>query len=341
MRILLIGATGFIGSHVTPQLRSLGHRVCVFHRGKTPLRDAEEIIGNRNHLAGSADALRRFAPEVVVDMVLSSRPQAEQFMSVFRGLARRAVVLSSIDVYRAAGVLHGTEPGAPQSLPLAESSELRGNLRLYPATSIKAMQHVFEWLDDDYDKVSVESAVQNDDALPVTVLRLPMVYGPGDRLHRLFPILKRVLDGRPHMLLAADFAGWRGSRGYVENVAHAITLAVTLDQSAGRVYNVAEPHAFTELEWARAVTKAAGWQGELITLPPELAPAHLRNPANLAQHWVASSQRIREELGYAEPVSLDEALRRTIVWERQNPPSHVDSQDFDYDAEDEAIRGLH
>ncbi len=226
-------------------------------------------------------------------------------------------------------------------MPLTESSELRRNLRLYPEPSIKALQNVFEWLDDDYDKVSVESAVQNDAALPVTVLRLPMVYGPGDRLHRLFPILKRVMDGRPHILFAADFAGWRGSRGYVENVAHAIALAVTLDQSVGRVYNVAEPHAFTELEWAQAVTKAAGWQGEFITLPPELAPAHLRNSANLAQHWVASSQRIREELGYTETVSLEESLRRTIAWERQNPPSHVDSQDFDYDAEDKAIHGLH
>jgi nucleoside-diphosphate-sugar epimerase len=33
-----------------------------------------------------------------------------------------------------------------------------------------------------------------------------------------------------------------------------------------------------------------------------------------------SSSRIRDELGYVEPISLDEALRRTIAWERANPP---------------------
>ncbi len=32
-----------------------------------------------------------------------------------------------------------------------------------------------------------------------------------------------------------------------------------------------------------------------------------------------SFRRIREELGFAEPVSLDESLRRPIAWERVNP----------------------
>src|SRR5262245_29507021 len=337
MQILLIGATGFIGSYVTLELQKLGHRVCVFHRGKTPITDTEEIIGDRKCLAGNTRDFSRFAPDVVVDMVLSSSDQAEQFMNVFRGLARRAVVLSSMDVYRAAGVLHGTEPGPLQDLPLTETSEVRENRHVYPAASVKALQSVFDWLDDEYDKVSVEQTVQNDPALPPTVLRLPIVYGPGDRLHRLFPILKRIADGRRSLLFAADAAAWRGSRGYVENVAHSIALAATLDQAAGRVYNVSEPTTFTELEWAGLVAKTAGWQGGFVTLPAEKVPEHLRNPGNRAQHWVASSQRIREELGYAELISLDERLRRTIAWERQNPPVQVDSRQFDYDAEDKAL----
>ena len=41
-------------------------------------------------------------------------------------------------------------------------------------------------------------------------------------------------------------------------------------------------------------------------------------PGNLAQHWDADSTRIREELGYREIVPLDEAIRRTLAWERAN-----------------------
>lgn len=33
--------------------------------------------------------------------------------------------------------------------------------------------------------------------------------------------------------------------------------------------------------------------------------------------------RIRQELGYSEPVSLEEALRRTIAWERLYPPQAI------------------
>src|SRR6266849_792467 len=82
-----------------------------------------------------------------------------------------------------------------------------------------------------------------------SVLRLPMVYGPGDPLHRFFPLLKRFADGRSSILLPDDFASWRGPRGYVENVAHAIALAATSEQAAGRIYNICEEPSLSELEW--------------------------------------------------------------------------------------------
>ncbi len=55
-----------------------------------------------------------------------------------------------------------------------------------------------------------------------------------------------------------------------------------------------------------------------------------------ARSWVASSQRIRDELEYHEPVPLDEAIRRTLAWERANPPAEIDPHQFDYAAEDAA-----
>jgi hypothetical protein len=51
---------------------------------------------------------------------------------------------------------------------------------------------------------------------------------------------------------------------------------------------------------------------------------------------VASSERIRKELGYRELLSREEAIRRTIEWERANPPANPITQ-FDYGAEDEAL----
>jgi nucleoside-diphosphate-sugar epimerase len=163
-----------------------------------------------------------------------------------------------------------------------------------------------------------------------------MVYGPGDPLHRLFPLLKRFGDGRSSILIADDLAAWRGPRGYVENVAHAIALAATSERAVGRVYNVGEEPALSELEWQTRIAAQAKWPGRIVVLPRERTPKHLLQPGNCAQHVVVSSARIRAELRYEETVDKDEALRRTIAWEQNNPPVRVNPQQFDYTAEDEA-----
>jgi nucleoside-diphosphate-sugar epimerase len=278
------------------------------------------------------------APDVVVDLILSSGRQAAVMMGVFRGHASRVVVASSMDVYRATGVLHGLEDGPLEPLPLREDSPLRTKLQTYPAAQVKVLQQVFTWLDEDYDKIPVERAVRGDAELPGTVLRLPMIYGPGDPLHRFFPMLNRMHDRRPVIVLPRSAADWRGPRGYVENVAAAIALAATTDGARGRVYNVGEAESFSELEWARMLASATGWNGEFVVVEDDEAPPSVRIPGNLAQHWVVDTTRIRSELGYREPVAREEGIRRTIVWERENPPQMVDPARFDYEAEDEAAR---
>lgn len=335
MRILVIGGTGFIGVPLVRGLARQGHSVTVFHRGAThPDLPAEHVLGERRDLAA-----RAVETDVVIDLILSSGAQAEALIEAFRGRAGRIVAASSMDVYRACGVLHGSEEGPPEPVPLTEESQLRSKLQTYPPAQLQMLSKIFGWLDDAYDKIPVERAVMSDPALPGTVLRLPMIYGPGDHLHRFHPILKRMDDGRGAILFEESLAQWRSPRGYVENVAAAIALAATSGAAAGRIYNVAETPAFSELEWARKIAAATGWAGEFVTLPKERTPAHLRAPGNTAQHWEADSGRIRRELGYREPVPLEDAICRTIEWERANPPGEFNPHRFDYTAEDAAIAG--
>lgn len=340
MRILLIGGNGFIGCRVMNALQRQGHALALFHRGTEPSPEGvEDIRGNRNGLSSSGDEMRSFAPDVVIDFVTSSGRQAQELMNLFRGATRRVLMLSSIDVYRAVGISHGSESGPLQEVPLTEDSELRKSLHPYPPEMTQSLRKIFPWVTDDYDKIPAERAVMNDRELAGTVLRLPMTYGPGDRLHRFYPVVKRIADKRRHIIFPESVAAWRSPRGYVENVAGAIALAATDDRAAGRIYNVCEEPPFSELEWARKIAAAMQWDGEFVILPDEQTPAHLRRPGNAAQQWSASSARIRRELGYKEPVPLDEAIRRTIAWERENPPVAEFMPKFDYEAEDAALAG--
>jgi nucleoside-diphosphate-sugar epimerase len=340
MKILLIGGNGFIGSPLIAQLRERGHKLAVLHRrsrDEALPADVSHIHADRNHLPDHQNDLRSFSPDVIIDLILSSGDQARQLISVARGLANRVVALSSMDVYRAWGVVRGSEPGSLEPLPLTEESPLRTVRRLYPPETLKMMRNIFSWVDEDYDKIAVEEAIMSDPALPGTVLRLPMVYGPGDPLHRFFPLLKRIADGRPAVLFADDLAAWRGPRGYSENVAHAIALAATSDQAAGRIYNICEEPSLAELAWQTTIARHTKWPGKFVVLPRERTPGHLLQPGNAAQHVVAASDRIRKELGYKEPVSREESIHRTVAWEQQNPPAAVDPQQFDYAAEDAAL----
>lgn len=332
MRVLVIGGSGFIGSHVVAQLAAYDVEVGVLVRSRPPAGAAHHIAGDRKRLADHRGAIAAFAPRVVIDMIPSSGAQAAALVDVVRGIAERTVVITSMDVYRACGVLHRLEPGPLEPMPLTEHSPLRSAQQTYPPEQVAALQHLFGWLDDGYDKLAVEHAVRTLDA---TVLRLPMVYGPGDALRRLQPLVRRIVDGRRAILFAESAAAWRGSRGYVEDVARAIALAATNDGAVGRIYNVAEPDAPTELDWARMVATELAWDGELVVLPDEQTPPHLRHPGNFAQHWVMDSQRIRDELGYAETCSRSHALAATIAWERETPG--LASPAFDYPSEDAAL----
>jgi nucleoside-diphosphate-sugar epimerase len=144
-----------------------------------------------------------------------------------------------------------------------------------------------------------------------------MVFGPGDSLHRFRDLLAQMDEKVPQILFERTTASWRATRGYVENVARAITLVAESERLEHRIYNVGDQDALSELEWARHLAAVAGWQGDLVVLSADQAPDHLRMKGNMEQHWVADTGRIRREFGLTELVDRQEALRRTVAWERE------------------------
>jgi len=323
VEIAVLGGTRFIGASVVRLLAEHGHAVTVVHRGETEGDLPAAVRHVHVAFADLPDELSqlRFGPlDVVLDMV-PYLDKGGHGVVRFAGVTDRAVVITSCDVYRAFGRLWRSEPGRPDPVPLTEESPLRS----LPAPDMGSEEI-------EYDNVEVERAAA-DAALPVTVLRLPATHGPSDPQHRLFRYLQRMDDRRPAIVLEERHASWRWTRGYVDNVAAAIALAVEDERAAGRVYNVGDPTAYTEAEWIRRIGEAVGWEGEVVAIPDDDLPERLRRPYDYAQDFVVDSTRIRRELGYREAVEEATALERTIEWERYNPPVGPAP---DYAAEDEA-----
>jgi nucleoside-diphosphate-sugar epimerase len=282
MRILFIGGTRSAGLAAARRLALAGHEVAVFHRG-----EHEGDLPGATHFRSAAaampvraipDELRAFEPEIVVHMIAMGEEDMLAAMQAFAGIARRIVVPSSGDVYRAFGIFRGTEEGAPDPEPLAEDAPLRAKLHPYrePQTAPEALAF-------HYDKILVERAATSDPALSATILRFPKIYGPGDNEELA------TVYGLRHQ------PGWRWTHGHAENVGAAVALAVTDDRAAGRIYNVGEAQTPTMGE-------------RLARLPANHAVPVVEQALNFAQAIVYDTRRIREELGYREILDEEEAM---------------------------------
>jgi nucleoside-diphosphate-sugar epimerase len=341
MRVLVVGGTGFLGPPVVAKLSNLGSQVTVFHRGdhEAPLPYGVEHV----HAPEAAPPIVRFPPEltalawdVVLATALFGEADAAAIMRTFRGVARRVVALSSGDVYRAYGVLSGTEPGSPQPQPLSEDSPLRESL--YPYRNATGVPESLR----DYEKILVERAILSDPDLPGTILRLPAVYGPGDRHQRLTSVWRRIADARPVIVVGRSYGQWRWTHGFVEDVADAVVLAVLRERAKGRVYNVGEEPTPTTEERIEAFGRASGWTGRVAVVPDHRVPPHFSGgpqrdvTLNFGQNLVYDTSRIRRELDWAEVTAPEEAYRRTAEWESRVLGASARPSEEEYAAEERA-----
>lgn len=336
-RVVVIGGTGFLGPEVVRQLVAAGAELLLLHRGEHEVEfpsSVRHLHGDRSVLSSFSGAFRSFAPDVVIDMRPMTEDDADGMVTTFVGVARRAVVVSSSDVYRAYGRINRTEPGPPDPVPIREDAPLRGQL----FADRDARPHDRAESLERYDKILVERTVSAEPRLPAAILRLGFVHGP--RSYRHYQYVKSMADKRPGIVLAESWARWRGTLAYSENVAAAIALAAMREEAHG-AYNVGDPEPTSNADLVAHLAGAAKWHGRIVSVPDARAPASLRPPLDLLQELVLDSSRIRTELGYRETIGAADGFRRTVEWQLRVPPGPEDPMsklEVDYEAEDAVLR---
>jgi nucleoside-diphosphate-sugar epimerase len=269
MRVAIVGAGGFVGTALCRHLAAQGHEVVAIGRG-------------------DAEPTRPVA--VVVHLALFNEDDARGARERWRDRAGRLVAISSGDVYRPYGQLHGSEPWDGQPVrPLDEGAPLRARLYPYGREVVVRGRTLV-----DYEKILVERALPG-----AVILRLPKVYGPGDRQRTFGRELAELASGELRIDEAA--ARWRWTHGYVDDVAAAIALAAVHPAAAGRTYNIGERETPTMGERYAALAALVG--GRVVAVPGGTPRPDL----------VLDTRRIREELGYAEESPPGEALARTVT----------------------------
>jgi nucleoside-diphosphate-sugar epimerase len=315
MRVMVLGATGFIGPHLLRRIAELGHEpIGVSRRGAPDASPGLHIAADRADARVIARLARDHRADAVVDLLAMTHESTAPLLAQLDGVAGRYVLASSGDVYRQYGALHRKEAGGAPLQSLDEDAPLRTSRFPYRAAPPRRPDDPQVWMDG-YDKIPIEQAAMAQAGLSPVTVRLPMVFGPGDRQRRFAWAIAPMRAKRPSIDIDAQWAAWRASYGYVEDVAHGLALAAVYPAAAGRTYNLGPLEAPDHEAWARRIAAATGWRGEL-RLAPRAAVREAHRAAldalDLAYPMVTDSRKIRRELGYRSVVDPEVALRRTI-----------------------------
>lgn len=333
MKALVIGGTGPTGPWLVGGLQERGYEVTIFHRGthEPPgLAEAEHIHGDPHFKETISEALggREF------DVVLAMYGRVRYIADVLQGHCGHFIAVGGAPTYAGYNEPALVRPtGLP--IPVHEDSPLVDTVTGTDEPSVafgKLMRKTEEIVFDLHPRA--------------TYFRYPVIYGPRNPAPWEWQVIKRVRDGRPHMILP-DGGMAIHSRCAARNAAHFVLSAIDRpDAAAGRVYNVADDDQFSLRQWVEVILSALGAEMELVGIPSDIAQvaqaAMMPMMTPLSAHSVFDTNRARVELGYRDVVHPLEAIAESVAWYEDNPvdlqtvnPSFVDT--FDYATEDRLI----
>ncbi|MCP5024973.1 MAG: NAD(P)H-binding protein [Actinomycetia bacterium] len=347
MRILVIGGTGPTGPHIVNGLVDRGHDVTILHTGRHEVDTLPppSMVPHIHADPFDHDSFTEALAGQTYDVVFAMYGRLRMVVDALIEVTPRLFTVGGVPVYP--GYSNDTDRfPTGMRLPSAEEDAF-APLGTYDETTLAEVAARGDRSAKVVKIIESEALVfeRHPDA---THFRYPYIYGPNQVLPKEWPVMKRALDGRRPLILA-DGGRTVESAAFVENVAHAVLLAVDhIDQSAGRVYNVADDELLTRGQIAEVVADELGHEFEMINLPFELArSAYPTLSHHSSEHRVVDTSRIRTELGYRDLVAPVEALRRTARWQAEHLPAQHDRikkmlQDpFDYAAEDRLVELYH
>ncbi len=246
MRVLVIGGTGYIGSHTVEELVRRGYEVTVFARGLTPTALPDEItfITGDRHKSEDLEHARAQGFDAIIDINAYTREETQTVIKIFDGEIKRFVHLSTVAVYHLA---------AP--MPLKEDAPLVTDPLLHYAYNKAECERALRWA---YTK----------NQFPYVAIRPPVVFGPRDDKSRECFYLKRLFAGDP--IIVPDTGANPIFAIYVKDLATILVNALQSDQATGCAYHLAQSEFVTLDQHIAAIAQIAGATADVEYLPVHL-----------------------------------------------------------------------
>jgi nucleoside-diphosphate-sugar epimerase len=315
-RILVTGATGFVGRHLCRELVRRSAPVVAAVRASSPTdclpsQVTRQVVGEIGpdtawdakcfervdtvvHLAARVHVLKERAADPAAEFFKTNVAGTERLARAAAGRVRRLVYVSSLHAMRTISSEVLTEKSVCQPDSPYGQSKLNAEQRL--------------------------KAIARETGLELVIVRPPPVYGPGG-VGNLLSLLRWVRRGWPLPL-----GGVQNQRSlvYVDNLVDALIRVITAPNAVDGVFLVSDGENVSISELVRRA--AAAFQRPARLLP---APASLMRLAGRISGKRSSVERmlgslavdishLRQTLAWSPVFSLDESLRKTALWLEHN-----------------------
>ncbi|MBE9069915.1 NAD-dependent epimerase/dehydratase family protein [Leptolyngbya cf. ectocarpi LEGE 11479] len=324
MKVLVTGATGFLGGHLVAKLMQAGDQVRILARPTAKVeslqqQDVEIVYGDLSDQTSLKTAVD--GVDVVYHLGAAMGGSWANYEDItVRGTQRmlevslaagvqRFVHISSLAVYQVYGLKRNAI--IDETRPCDPTPEKVGS---YCRSKVEAEKIVLQY----YGK-----------GLPVTIIRPGLIYGPRGRV--MFPHIGQFLKNKIFLLIG------QGTNllpfTYVENTVEAIRLAGVSETAVGQIYQVVDDSEITQREYLNKFMAATRSQFPTLPIPfflfivaaflvDRLKTVGLLKSSTFSQYGVISkykslrfdSSKAKKELNWAPHIGIEEGLSKTFAW---------------------------
>jgi UDP-glucose 4-epimerase len=311
-RVVVTGASGFLGSHVVKRLVADGAVVHAFVRRAggprlAPVRDdVTEVIVDVTDPQATASAVAAAAPDIVVHFAgdTSARGSRQGWGAIERSLdvnlrgtlnVAQAAVEAGARVFLRAG---GIEEYGAGPTPYVESQREQP-VSPYSASQVAASHYL--------------QMLQRTTETSLVTLRPALVYGPEQSLDFFIPaLIARCLRGEDFEMTAGS---QRRDLLYVDDLTDAFATAASTPLPPGAIVNLGHGIEHRMVDVADTIVRVAGGGRVLVGALP--------STTGDLEHLVTSAELAGQLLGWRPKVSLEDGLRRTVNHYRQRVATEV------------------
>jgi len=317
-KVLLTGASGFIGGQLREALLEAGVDVVAIRReGSPPAKRGRSVTGDYSSLQSMKAILEAERPDYVVHLAGATNGVTYEDFT-------RANVMPTQNLLDALAAVHPEVKRFVHVSSLAAYGPSTIETPLRETDPRRPIEHYGK------SKLEAEKVVEAA-SVPWTIVRPSGVYGPGDyEFFQLFQLARFGIN-----LFYGNRYRWF-SLVYVDDCIRAITEAATSDAAVGKGYFLADGVPLTWDDMQREILRAMERRAITVDVPGKLVDVAALGGELLAKldgkprllnkqkalmgaqdAWTCSSDAAREDFGWEAEVDVREGVRRAHEWYRQ------------------------